>query len=161
MLDVLLYAQLPFAFLDSLEFFNEMPEVFKSDALNFSTLSRFILWVLFVSWNPNLNSLPLRIPGFSALQCKCSHSRSGILFPDDPHASGDVIIFIRQVLSFSDLSTSSLSSLEPYSNYAGVNIFLMIGFFSFSPNYFPPRKSASIFAGYLRPTFCSPAKGYA
>ena len=40
------------------------------------------------------------------------------------HASSGVIIFIRQGLSFSELSTSSLSSLDPYSDYVGVNISL-------------------------------------
>ena len=38
------------------------------------------------------------------------------------HVSGDVIIFVRQSLSFSELSTSSLSSLDPYSDYVGINI---------------------------------------
>ena len=46
------------------------------------------------------------------------------LSPDATHASGGVIIFIRQGLSFSELSTSSLSSLDPYSDYVGVNISL-------------------------------------
>ena len=40
------------------------------------------------------------------------------------HASGGAIIFIRQSLSFSELSTSSLSLLDPYSDYVGVNISL-------------------------------------
>ena len=53
----------------------------------------------------------------------CTHSRSGIFSPDDTHASG-VIIFVRQGLSFSELSTSSLSSIDPYSDYVGVNISL-------------------------------------
>ena len=57
-----------------------------------------------------------------------THSRSGILSPDATHASGDVITFIRPGLSFSELSTSSLSSLHPYSDYVGVNISL--NFFS-------------------------------
>ena len=35
-----------------------------------------------------------------------------------------VIIFVRQGLSFSELSTSSLSSLDPYSDYVGVSISL-------------------------------------
>ena len=35
-----------------------------------------------------------------------THCWSGILSPDDPHASGGVIIFVRQGLSFSELSTS-------------------------------------------------------
>ena len=40
------------------------------------------------------------------------------------HASGGVIIFVRQGLFFSELSTSSLSSLDPYSDFVGVNISL-------------------------------------
>ena len=37
------------------------------------------------------------------------------------HASGDVNLFVGQVLSFSVLFISSLSSLEPNSDYVGVN----------------------------------------
>ena len=53
-----------------------------------------------------------------------THSRSGILCPDTTHASGGVVIFVRQGLSFSELSTSSLSLLHPYSDYLGINISL-------------------------------------
>ena len=71
----------------------------------------------------NLNSASsFRISGFSALRSDCTHSRSGILSRDATHASGGVIIFVRQGLSFSELSTSSLSLLDPYSDYVGVNI---------------------------------------
>ena len=57
----------------------------------------------------NLNSSSsFRIPGFSALGPDRTHSRSGILSPDHMHASGGVVIFVRQSLSFSELSTSSL-----------------------------------------------------
>ena len=73
----------------------------------------------------NLNSFSFfRIPGFSALRSDRTHSRSGILSRDATHASGGVIIFVRQGLSFSELSTSSLSLLDPYSNYVVVNISL-------------------------------------
>ena len=73
----------------------------------------------------NLNSSSsFRIPGFSALRSDRTHSRSGILSPDATHASGGVVIFVRQGLSFSQLSTSSLSLLDPYSDYVGVNISL-------------------------------------
>ena len=58
----------------------------------------------------NLNSSSsFRIPGFSALRSDRTHSRSGILSRDATHASGGVISFVRQGLSFSELSTSSLS----------------------------------------------------
>ena len=70
------------------------------------------------------SSFSFRIPGFSTLRSDSTHSRSGILSPDATHAIGGVIIFIRQGLSFSELSTSSLSSLDPYSDYVGVNISL-------------------------------------
>ena len=73
----------------------------------------------------NLNSsFSFRISGFSALRCDRTHSRSGILSRDAKHASGGVIIFVRRGLSFSELSTSSLSSLNPYSDCVGVNISL-------------------------------------
>ena len=73
----------------------------------------------------NLNSSSsFRIPGFSVLRSDRTHSRSGILSFDATHASGGVVIFVRQSLSFSELSTTSLSSLDPYSDYVGVNISL-------------------------------------
>ena len=74
----------------------------------------------------NLNSSSsFRTPGFSVLRSDRTHSRSGIVFPDTTHASGGVnIIFFMQGLSFSELSTSSLSLHYPYSNHVGVNISL-------------------------------------
>ena len=92
----------------------------------------------------NLNSSSsFRILGFSALRSDRTHSRSGILSPDTTHASSGVIIFVRQSLSFSELSTSSLSSLDPYSDYVGVSISLNN---SSSPSflnvYAPPIRSS-------------------
>ena len=73
----------------------------------------------------NLNSFSFfQIPEFSALRSDRTHSRSGILSHDATQACGSVIIFVRQGLSFSALSTSSLSLLDPYSDYVGVNISL-------------------------------------
>ena len=73
----------------------------------------------------NLNSSSsFRIPGFPALHFDRTHSRSGILSSDTMHASGSIVNFIRQGLSFSELSTSSLSLLDPYSDYVGINISL-------------------------------------
>ena len=73
----------------------------------------------------NLNSSSsFRSPGFSALRSDRTYSRSGILSPDATHASGGVVTFVRQGLSFSELSTSSLSLLNPYSDYVGINISL-------------------------------------
>ena len=62
--------------------------------------------------NPNL-FFSFRIPGFSAVQSDGTHSRSGIFSTDVTDASGCVIIIVRQGLSFSELSTSFLSSLGP------------------------------------------------
>ena len=74
----------------------------------------------------NLNSSSsFRIPGFSALRSDRTHCRFGILSPDATHASGCVVTFVRQGLSLSELSTSSLSSLDSYSDYVGVNISLI------------------------------------
>ena len=71
----------------------------------------------------NLNlSCSFRIPGFSALRSHGTHHRSGIFSTDVTGASG--IIFVKQGLFFSELSTSSLSSLDPYSDYVEVNISL-------------------------------------
>ena len=73
----------------------------------------------------NLNLSPsFRIPGFSALRSDGTHSRSGIFSTNVTDASGGVIIFVRQGLSFSELSISFLSSLDPNSNYVEVNISL-------------------------------------
>ena len=73
----------------------------------------------------NLNSSSsFRIPGFSALRSDGTHSRSGIFSTDVTDASGGVIIFVKQGSSFSELSTSSLSLLNPYSDYVRVNISL-------------------------------------
>ena len=101
-------------------FFNGMLQVFEPGALNYSTFFRPILLTLSASTNPILTPLS----GFSALRSDRTHSRSGILFSVTTHASGGVVIFVRQGLSFSELSTSSLSSLDPYSDYVGINISL-------------------------------------
>ena len=84
------------------------------------------------------------IPGFFALRSDHTHSRSGIFSTDATHASGGIIIFVRQGLSFSELSTSFLSSLDSYSDYVGVNI---------SPN---DSSSLSFLSVYAPPICCSP-----
>ena len=88
----------------------------------------------FISFHPvdpiciqesNLNSSsPFRIPGFSALRSDGTYTRSGIFFTDVIDANGGIVIIVRQGLSFSELSTSSLSLLGPYSDYVEVNISL-------------------------------------
>ena len=94
-------------------------------------------------FNLNLSS-SFRIPRFSALRSDCSHSLSGIFSTDVTDASGGVIIFVRQGLSFPELSTSSLSSFDPYSNCVEVNISLNDSCsFSFLNVYAPPICSSS------------------
>ena len=68
-------------------------------------LDRGVKLLHFMSFNPvdlvyiqesNLNSFSsFRIPGCSTLRSDRTHSRSGILSPDDLLDSGDVIIFVR------------------------------------------------------------------
>ena len=77
------------------------------------------------------------------MRSDCTHSRSGILSSDTTHASGGVVIFVRQGQSFSELSTSSLSSLDPYSDYVGINISLNnSSSVSFLNVYAPPIRSS-------------------
>ena len=99
-----------------------MLEVFKPGAPSCFTFFHPILSTLSVFRNPILTPLPLT--GFSALCSHRTHSRSGILSPDATHASGGIIIFVRQGLLFSELSTFSLSLLDSYFAYAEVNISL-------------------------------------
>ena len=91
----------------------------------------------------NLSS-SFRIPEFSALQSHGTHSRSLIFSTDVADASGGVISFVKHCLSFSELSTSSLSSLDPYSDYAEVNISLNdSSSLSFLNVYAPPIRSST------------------
>ena len=73
----------------------------------------------------NLNSsFSFQIPGFSTVRSDRTHYRSGILSRDATHASGGVVVFVREGLSFSELSISSLFLLDLYSDYVGINISL-------------------------------------
>ena len=92
----------------------------------------------------NLNSSSsFQTPGFSALRSNRTHSRSGIASTDTTHASGSVVTFVRQGLSFSELSTFSLTSLDPYSDYVGINISLNnSSSVSFLNVYAPPIRSS-------------------
>ena len=109
----------------------------------------------------NLNSSSsFRIPGFSALHSDRTHSRSGILSSDTTHASGSVVIFVRQGISFFELSTSSLSSLDPYSDYVGINISLnnssSLYFLNvYAPLFAPPQRIAEPIPS-LSPSFPPP-----
>ena len=92
----------------------------------------------------NLNSSSsFRIPGFSALRSDRIHSRSGNLSSDTTHTSRSVVIFVRQGLFVSELSISALSSLDPYSDYVGINISLNdSSLLSFLNMYAPPIHSS-------------------
>ena len=108
----------------------------------------------------NLNSSSsFRIPGFSALRSDHTHSRSGILSSDTTHASG-VVIFVRQGLSFSELCTFSLSSLNPYSDYVEINISLnnssSLSFFNVYAPLFPPFQRMTEPTPFLPPSFPPP-----
>ena len=109
----------------------------------------------------NLNSSSsFRIPGFSALRSDRTHSRSGILSSDTTHASSGVVISVRQGLSFFELSTSSLSSLDPYSDYVGINISLnnssSLSFLNvYAPLFAPPQRMAEPIP-FLSPSFPPP-----
>ena len=93
--------------------------------------------------NLNLSS-SFQIPGFSALQSHDTLSRSGIFSTDVADASGGVIIFVKQGLSFSKLFTSSLSLLGPYSYYVEVNLSLNdSSSLSFLNVYAPPIRSST------------------
>ena len=93
-------------------------------------------------YNLNLSS-SFQIPGFSALRSHGTHSRFGIFSTDVADASGGVI-FVKQGLFFSEPYTSSLSSLDPYSDYVGVNISLNnFSSLSFLNVYAPPIRSST------------------
>ena len=112
--------------------------------------------------NPN-SFFSFRIPGFSALRSNCTHSRSGILSTVATHASGGVIIFVKQELFFSELSTSSLSSLDSYSDYKGVNTSLNdSSSLSFLNVYAPPIHSSPTDnrINSLSPTILSSSKNF-
>ena len=77
------------------------------------------------------------------------------------HANGSVIIFVRQGLSFSELDTSFLSSLDPYSDYVGVNISLnnssLLSFLNvYAPPLFTPHQRMAEPTLFLPPFFPSP-----
>ena len=95
----------------------------RSTKLRHFISSHLVDLIYIQEYNLNLSS-SFQIPGFSALRSHGTHSRFGIFSTDVADASGGVIIFVKQGLSFSELSTSSLSSLDPYIDYVGVNISL-------------------------------------
>ena len=109
--------------------------------------------------NFNLSS-SFRIPKFSALRSNGTHSQSGVFSTDITDASGGVIIFVRQGLSFSELFISFLSSLGFYSDYVGVNISLNHSFsLSFLNVFAPPicsspkNSRANFFSPSILPSY--------
>ena len=94
-------------------------------ALNCYTLFRLIPLTLFVYRNPTLIYLPLSGSLDSQLCYPIAPTPDLVFFfTVVSDASGGVIIFVRQGSFFSELSTSSLSSLDPYYDYGPVNISL-------------------------------------
>ena len=140
-LAIFLYLLLPF--LIRSEFLNGMLEVFEPEALNYYTLSCLILWIFSVSRNPNNSTSSFRFPGFVAVKSDRTHSWSDNLSPDDPHVSGGANVFVRQGPFFSEHTTTSISSLDPYSDYVGINISLNNSSSLSFLVYVPPIRSSS------------------
>ena len=92
------------SFLTPSGFFNGMLAVSEPGALNYYIFFRPIPLTLSVSRNLILTHLPLS----GSLDYVLCNLIAPILFRDAMHCSSGVIIFIRQGLSFSELSTSSL-----------------------------------------------------
>ena len=121
-------------------FFNGMLEVFEPGALNYFTFSRPILSISSASRNPVLTHLPLS--GFlDSLFCVLIAPTPGLVFSLlMPRTLAAALPFSSgRTYPFSELSTSSLSSLDPYSDYVGINISLTT----------PPRSLFSMYAPLL------------
>ena len=77
-----------------------------------------------------------------------------------PMAEKEVVIFIRQGLSFPELSTFSLSSLEPYSDYVGINISFnnssSVSFLNVYASLFAPPQRMAELTPSLPPSFPPP-----
>ena len=103
-----------------------MLEVCEPGALNCYTLSRLIPLTLFVS--RNLTSIYLRLSGsLDSLLCYLIAPTPGLAFSSDTtHPSSGVMIFVRQGISLSELS-----SLDLNSNHVGVYISLNNSLLSF------------------------------
>ena len=144
LLAVSLHLLLPLPPLTPSGFFNGMLEVSEPGALNCYTFFRLIPLTLFVSRNPTLIHLPLS-ESLNSLLCDLIAPTPSMPFSFlmPRAASSGVIIFVRQGLSFSELSTSSLSSLDPYSDYVEINISLNnSSLVSFLNVYAPPIRSS-------------------
>ena len=113
----------PLPFLIRSEFSNETWEVFLPEELNFFTVFCYFLSILSVFKNPTSSLLHLRIPGSFI----GSHSLPICTSPsEESHASGGVVIFVRQSLFSAELSISPFSSLDPYSDYFTEKLFSIL-----------------------------------
>ena len=148
LLAVSLHLLLHFATLTPSGFFNRMLGGLQARSIELLHFLSSNLVDLIFTQESNLNSSSsFRIPRFSALRSDRTPYGSGIIYLDATHASGGVIIFVRRGLSFSEFSTASLSSLDPYSDYVGVNISLN------------NSSSLSFLNVYAPPICCSPTNG--
>ena len=120
-----------------------MLEVFKPGTLNYFTFCRSILSTLSASRNPILTPIPLS--GFlDSLLCVLIAPTPGLAFSflmqRTPAAA--LSFLSGRAYPFSELSTLSLSSLDPYSDYVGINISLNnSSSVSFLSVYAPPIRS--------------------
>ena len=150
-----------FPYLTPSGFFNRMLGVFEpgsTELLHFIS-SHPIDLICIQESNLNLSSY-FRISEFSDLRSDGTHSRSGIFSTDVTDTSGGVIIFVRQSLSFSELSTFSLSSLDPCSVYVEVNIslndFSSLSFLNvYAPSFrsFPKNIRTNFFSSPILPFY--------
>ena len=144
LLTVFLYLLLSLPLPNFLRVFQRNAGGLQPPALNYYTffLSHAVYLIYTQESNLNLSS-SFQIPGFSALRSHGTHPRSGIFSTDVTHASGGVI-FVKQGLSFSELSTSSLSLLDPFYDYVEVNMSLNdFSSLSFLNVYAPPIRSST------------------
>ena len=137
-------------------FFNGMLVVFEPGALNYSTFSRPIPLTLSAFRNPLLTHLPLS--GFlDSLLCVLITPTPGLAFslliPRTLAAA--LSFFVRQGLSFLNF-LPPLSSLDPYSDYVGIDISLNNSSLSFpnvyAPLFAPPQQMAEP-TPFLPPSF--------
>ena len=125
-----------------------MLKVFESEALNHFTFFRPISLTLSVSRNLILTHLALS--GFlDSLLCNLIAPTPGLAFSlVMPRTLAAASSFSSgNAYQFSELSTSSLSSLNPYSDYVGVNISLNNSSLFFLNVYAPPIRSSSMDGG--------------
>ena len=106
-------------------YFNGMLGVSKPGALNFYTLLFLIPLTLYISRNLTLIYLPFS-GSLNSLFCGSIAPTLYLVFfsTNVTDAKGGVILFVRQGFPFSELSTFSFSSPDPYSDYAEINISL-------------------------------------